>query len=296
MLKARGRTVVMADRPLVMGILNLNDDSFSDSGFPSLQEALRRAREMVEQGVDIIDVGAESARTNRAPISEDEELRRLMPFLEELQRWFLDGYLTPPFEGAQQVFPPLISVNTWRGEVCRVIAESGAADILNDMSGLRTAANAEICARHGVALLIMHIEGEPKVAHQGIDAGESEIAGVVKNFLRDRLQTACSAGLAEEQVILDPGFGFAKTPAQDLALLRNIDDLRALGRPVLMPVSRKGFIGHILNQPQADRRDAGTMAVVAHFAEKPGLIFRVHDVLATRHVVEAVRHAAGAID
>jgi dihydropteroate synthase len=275
----------MPDRPLIMGILNLNDDSFSDAGYPNLQEALRRVRDLVEAGVDILDIGAESARTNREPISEDEELRRLMPFLEELQRQFLDGIITPPQreEGTQAplgVFPPLISVNTWRESVCREIAQSGTADILNDMSGLTSPANAEVCAQHGLALLIMHIEGQPKVAHAGIES--RDITTTVRRFFEDRLRTAHAAGIARESLILDPGLGFAKTPQQDTRILRELPTLRELNYPLLLPIGRKGFIGHLLRRPHAPaaERDAGTLAVASHFAGSNGcgLILRVHNV------------------
>jgi dihydropteroate synthase len=256
-LRARQRVIPFPRRPLIMGILNLNADSFSDSGAPVLEDALALADRMIADGADLIDAGAESARTNRGPISEDEETARFLPFIEAFQARLAEGRLPPPRDEAQ-VYPPLLSLNTWRPVVAEAILAAGG-DVLNDMGGLPTAENARIAARHGVALLIMHLEGQVKVRHAGIQTGD--IITTLQEFFTEKLALATGeGGLPPDRIILDPGIGFAKRPEHDLDILRRLPELAALGRPLLLPVSRKEVIGAVLNQPDPRARDAGTVA------------------------------------
>jgi len=261
---ARGRRID-ARNPLVMGILNINDDSFSDDGRIDVDWAVERARTFLEEGADIIDVGGESARTNRRAISIAEEIERLAPFVQRFRQ--------------DVSTDALLSINTWRPEVAEAIL-SVDGDILNDMGGLPTDANARICARHGAALLIMHSIGEPKVAHRHIQY--ANIMGVLEAFFERKIGEAIDAGLAEEALILDPGIDFAKQQEDNLTILRETERLVRFGRPVLLPVSRKTVIGETLGIDDPKNRDAGTVACIIAGARAGASIFRVHNVRAAK--------------
>lgn len=277
-LRARGREVVFPRRPLVMGILNINDDSFSGDGRLDPGWALGRAQELVEAGADLIDVGGESARTNRGAIGVEEEIRRVGPFIERFAETVAG--CTP--RDAEQVFPPLLSVNTWRPAVAEALLAAGG-DILNDMSALPDAANARICAATGAALLIMHSVGEPKVAHTHVTY--SDVIETLETFFAEKMRLAVSAGVPEESLLLDPGINFAKQTPDNLRIYRDLGRLASLGRPVLLPVSRKGVIGDVLGLPEPAARDAGTVACVVAGALRGAAIFRVHNVDAAWHTV-----------
>lgn len=270
-LRLPAREIVFPRRPLLMGIVNINDDSFCGDGTLDAGEALAQAREMVEAGADMIDVGAESARTNREAISEGEEVRRLLPFL---RRW------KEVFEGVEprdekQVFPPVLSVNTWREGVMASVLPEGV-ELLNDMGGLPDAGAAKICAKAGCALLVMHTVGLPKQDHSHI--GYGDVVGEVREFFREKLRLVCEAGLEIERVVLDPGIGFAKGPCDDLRLLGELEKLGEFGRPLLLPVSRKSVIRSVLGGLEPKERDAGTVACIVAGALGGGGIFRVHNV------------------
>jgi dihydropteroate synthase len=283
-LRARGRTVAFPRRPLVMGILNLNDDSFSGDGSLDLDWALARTREIVEQGADIVDVGAESARTNRPAISETEEIARLTPYLER----FLE-VVFPISTPSNQLSPPLLSINTWRPTVAAA-ALSIAGDILNDMSGLPSPDNAAICARAEAALLIMHTVGEPKVPHT--DVHWRDVVGEIHQFFTEKMELSTSAGLSREALILDPGIDFAKQRDDNLRIYRELPRLADLARPILLPVSRKTVIGDVLNLPDPRERDSGTIAcLVAGMCRGAG-IFRVHNVRAARRAIDILETVA----
>jgi dihydropteroate synthase len=280
-LKIKDLVLEFPRRPLVMGIVNVNDDSFSGDGTLVVEEALRRARQMVSDGADIIDVGGESARTNRRAIPPEEEVRRVRPFIER----FLDerGSWVP--RDGQQVHPPIISVNTWRPEVARPLLEAGA-EILNDMGGLPDNENARLAAARGAALLIMHSAGEPKVDHTHVQW--SDIVAEQTRFFGRKMKMAEEAGLSPEAIILDPGLDFAKQREDNLRLLRETAQLAALGRPLLMPVSRKTVIGDVLHLPDPHDRDPGTWACLAAGVRRGVSIFRVH---AVREAASCVRIA-----
>jgi dihydropteroate synthase len=279
-LRARGRTVAFPRRPLVMGILNLNDDSFSGDGSLDLDWALSRASELIAEGADIIDVGAESARTNRAAISEDEEIRRLAPFLAR----FEEIAAAAPAD-AEQLFPPLLSVNTWRPAVARAALDI-AGDLLNDMSGLPAPDNAEICAATGAALLLMHTVGEPKVPHTHV--AWRDVVGEMRAFFTEKLALTEAAGLPRDAVVLDPGIDFAKQRDDNLRVYRELEALAEFDRPLLLPVSRKSVIGNVLGLPDPRERDAGTVACLVAGRLRGAAIFRVHNVRAARQAVLAV--------
>lgn len=280
-LNARGRLIEFPRRPLLMGILNINDDSFSGDGQLDVGWARCRARELVEAGADIVDVGAESARTNRAAISIDEECARLLPFV----RTFAEAVRGAEPRDPEQLFPPLLSINTWRPEVADCVLREGG-DLLNDMSALPTAANARIAAREGAALLIMHSIGEPKVAHTHV--GYSDILTELKRFFAEKIALARQAGLAEEAIVLDPGIDFAKQCADNLTLLARAAELQEFGRPVLLPISRKTVIGQVLDLPNPLDREAGTLACLVAGTLRGAQIFRIHDVNAAYPCLRAL--------
>lgn len=268
-LRVPGRSIKFPRRPLLMGIVNINDDSFSGDGTLDPSQALEQARQQIADGADIIDIGAESARTNRDAISVEEEVRRL--------RSFLDGWedLTKEPADNRQIFPPLLSINTWRPEVvARVIGSQ--VDILNDMSALPDSRNALLCAEHEVALLIMHSVGEPKISHT--HQQWDDLMGSMTSFFREKIEIALAAGLTREQIILDPGIDFAKQKADNLLLLKELSKITALDQPVLLPISRKTIIDDVLDLPDPNDRDPGTLALLTHGAIQGAHIFRIHNV------------------
>jgi len=280
-LQARTRCLHFPRRPLVMGIVNLTDDSFSGDGIRDVDAALRRTRALVEQGADMIDVGGESARTNRGPISEQEEIRRVLPFLQRFaEAW---DSATPVDE--RQVFPPLLSVNTWRAEVARVLLPAGA-DVLNDMSALPTDENARIAAATGAALLIMHSVGPPKQPHTHVHY--PDVMRALHEFFEAKIDQAIRAGVRAESLVLDPGIDFAKQKDDNLRILRELRSLSTFQRPILLPVSRKTVLGETLGIPDAKDRDAGTIACIVAGILRGAAIFRVHNVHAASQAVRVI--------
>lgn len=280
-----GRRVPL-DRPLVMGILNLNDDSFCHDGTLDQAEARRLSQALLADGADFIDVGAESARTNRGPITPDEEIRRLRPLLES---WDEIVAAARPLDAAQ-LWPPLLSVNTWRPEVAEAVLTI-RCDLLNDMGALPDDRNAQLCARHGASLLIMHSVGRPKEphTHQRWD----DILAALDLFFAEKIALAAAAGLSREAIVLDPGLDFAKQRDDNLAILGGAGRLARFGRPVLLPVSRKTVIGEVLGQADPRDRDPGTVAcLVAGALRLPGCLFRVHNVRAAAQSVRILRAVA----
>lgn len=245
-LQARGRRIAFPRRPLIMGIVNINDDSFCGDGTLDPAAALAQAAEQLKAGADIIDIGAESARTNRGPISEEEEVQRLLPFMREWAA-LVEGLEALPRD-SEQLWPPLLSINTWRSPVIEAVLPHGG-DLINDISALPTPRNAELCAQHGAALLIMHSIGQPKVPHTHV--GYADVMAALHAFFDEKLAMALAAGLSPEHIVLDPGIDFAKQRDDNLTIYRDLASLGSLQRPVLLPVSRKTVIGQVLHQPQA---------------------------------------------
>jgi len=282
-LRLPNRSLLFSRRPLLMGIINVNDDSFSGDGSLSPDDAVAAARAQIAAGADVIDIGAESARTNRAAVSEDEEIRR---FDSVIHRWpeIIDGIAV---RDGQQLWPPVLSANTWRPAVVKAVLEMGGVDIINDMSALPDAANARHCADHGAALLIMHSVGEPKVPH--FQQQWPDVMAEMERFFGEKIRLATEAGLAEEAIILDPGIDFAKQRDDNLAVYQNLGRLTVFGRPLLVPVSRKTVIGDTLGLPDPRDRDAGTIACIAAAMARGGSIFRVHHVEAAWQAVRTLQ-------
>jgi dihydropteroate synthase len=270
-LRAAGLTLPLGERPLLMGIVNATPDSFSDAGeAPTVGARLGLARRLLREGADMLDVGGESARGDRPAVAPDEEIERVLPVVEELAG-----------EGA------LVSIDTYKPRVAEAAVAAGAA-VVNDASGLHDEAVAEVCASTGAALVIMHTRVAPKGTL--LDPGRyDDVVGDVVAFLEQRMAVAVALGVAEEQIVLDPGPDFAKTPAQTVAVLRRLDAVLALGRPVLLAVSRKDFVGALTGRGPRER-GAGTLAALAYGVDAGAHILRVHDVAAAADFL-AVRAA-----
>ena len=271
------RLELVAGRPLLMGIVNASPDSFSDAGDqPTLAAQVGRAFELRAAGAAIIDVGGESAVGGRPAVAEDEEIARVVPLVERVAA----------------ELDVLVSVDTYKPGVAAAAVAAGAA-MVNDVSGLRDPRLADVCARSGAALVLMHTRVAPKGTLLD-PARYPDVVADVRTFLSERMAIARERGVAEEQMVLDPGPDFAKTPAQTVAVLRRLDVLAGLGRPVLLAASRKDFLGAITGRPPRER-EAATLAAVAEGVDAGAHIVRVHeasaaaDFLAVRAVLRGER-------
>jgi dihydropteroate synthase len=276
-------------RPLVMGIVNINDDSFSGDGTLDMDRAIAHARALIHSGADIVDVGGESARTNRMPISVAAEIARLTPFVAR----FAECYEAVDPVDKDQVFPPLLSLNTWRPPVLRGLLPLGI-DIVNDIGALPSAQNAAAAAEFGAALVIMHSVGQPKVPH--VHAQYPDIIQTLDDFFEHKIAVATKAGVSHEAIILDPGIDFAKQRADNLRIFRELNRLTRFERPILLPVSRKTVIGEVLGLPDPKDRDPGTIACVVAGMQAGAAIFRVHNVNAASLAVRTIWSVIGGSD
>ncbi len=263
-----GGREIRYSRPLVMGIVNVTPDSFYDGGRYNLPgQAVARALELVDQGADILDVGAESTRPGACPVSQEEELARLIPVVAEL---------------AQRVTVP-ISVDTRKASVAQAALDVGAC-IVNDVSALQwDQAMASVVARSGAAVVLMHMRGTPQTMQQA--PRYDDVVKEVATFFHERIQAAGEAGISKTHIILDPGIGFGKLLEHNLKLLDRLSDLTNMSCPVLVGLSRKAFIGQLLDRP-AEHREWGTAAAVALAVDRGAAILRVHDVAMMAEVVK----------
>lgn len=262
-LAAGGRTLVLGERPWLMGIVNASPDSFSDAAAdPDLESCVARARELLGAGADLIDIGGESGITQRPAVTVEEEIGRVVALVERVA-----GELNA-----------LVSVDTYKPAVAEAAITAGAA-IVNDVSGLRDPELADVCAATGAALVLMHTRAAPKQRLQDHALYDDDVVADVAGFLAERIELARDRGVREEQIVLDPGPDFAKTPAQTIAVLRALGELHAFGRPLLLAVSRKDFIGALTGRSPRERQ-AGTLAAIAHGVDAGAHILRVHDVAA----------------
>lgn len=261
-----------------MGILNVTPDSFSDGGdFLDVEAAVSYAEEMLDEGARVIDVGGESTRPGSDPVSPEEELRRILPVVR----------------GILNARPgTVISVDTYRASTAGVALEAGAA-IINDVTALRGDGKmTSLISGAGCPVVLMHMRGEPKTMQQA--PHYEDVVREVRDFLEERAEHAVAAGVAPENVILDPGIGFGKTVEHNLVLLKYLDVIVDLGFPVLVGASRKGFIGKITGTAEAKERAFGTAAVSVMAYERGASLFRVHDVRANREALamaEAISNA-----
>src|SRR4051794_4523647 len=259
--------------PLVMGIVNVTPDSFSDGGlFLDADAAIAHGRELLAEGADILDVGGESTRPGAAPVGPDEELRRVIPVIEALAA-----------EGAR------ISIDTTKAPVARRALEAGAS-IVNDVAAFRFDPElATVTAEAGAGCVLMHMLGEPRTMQ--VDPRYDEVVSDVKAFLEERLAYAVSHGVPEDKIWLDPGIGFGKTLEHNLELIARLDEIVAIGRPVVFGASRKSFLGKLTGR-QVDERLAGTIASNIIAYEHGARVFRVHDVAPA---VDALKVAAATV-
>jgi dihydropteroate synthase len=278
----RGRQLRLGGRPRVMGIVNVTPDSFSDGGlFLAPERAVAHGLELVAQGADLIDIGAESTRPGggvygqgAAEVSAQQEIERLLPVVRGLR---------------ERTAAPL-SVDTRKAEVARAALAAGA-DLVNDVSALGDPGMAAVVAEAGCPLVLMHSRGELRTMQSEIRF--DDVVLEVRNELRGAMVRAERAGISADQIVLDPGIGFGKTASQNLLLIRRLDALAELGRPLLLGASRKSFIGHLTGEPPS-RRGAGSLAAVAWAVLHGVAVVRAHDVLETVQFLEvfaAVRAA-----
>jgi dihydropteroate synthase len=274
-LAACGRTIELGSRPLLMGVVNASLDSFSDAGrYRTLDQRLGLAAELLRGGADMLDIGGESASTDRAPVEVEREIELVVPLVERVVAEL----------GA------IVSVDTYKPVVARAAIAAGAS-IVNDVSGLRDPELARVCAQSGAALVVMHTRAVPKQRMQEPDLYE-DVTREVLAYLEERIELALGLGMVREQLIVDPGPDFAKTPAQTIELLVGVARLHALGCPLLMAISRKDFIGALTGRAPRERL-AGTLAALAHGVEQGAHIFRVHDVAAAADFLKVRAALAG---
>jgi dihydropteroate synthase len=246
-----------------MGVVNASPDSFSDAGaYADLDARMQLARSLLAAGADIVDVGGESAITRRPPLDAAREIERVVPLVARL----VDEL------GA------VVSVDTYKPTVAEAAIAAGAA-IVNDVSGLRDPELAGVCARTGAALVLMHTRAAPKQRLQDPALYDDVMADVVE-FLTERMEVARAQGVRDEQIVLDPGPDFAKTPAQTIAVLRRFEELHELGRPLLLAASRKDFVGALTGRGPRERL-AGTLAAIGFGVDAGAHVLRVHDVAQT---------------
>jgi dihydropteroate synthase len=261
-LDCAGRTLRL-DRPQVMGIVNVTPDSFSDGGaHDTLEAAVAHGLRLVAEGADLLDIGGESTRPGADEVSLEEELRRVVPVIERL---------------AKETALP-ISIDTSKPEVMRAAVEAGAG-MINDVYGLRRDGALEAAAALGVPVVLMHMQGEPRSMQAAPDY--DDVVGDVHRFLAERIFAAEMAGIGKKRIIVDPGFGFGKNTAHNLALLAQLERFSELGVPVLAGLSRKRSIGELTGREQPLERVSGSVAAHLIAAQRGARILRVHDVAAT---------------
>jgi dihydropteroate synthase len=259
-----GRFALPLDRPLVMGVVNVTPDSFSDGGkFAAAEAAVARARRLADEGADIVDIGGESSRPGAAAVAEAEELRRVLPVVQALRD-----------------LP--VSVDTRRPAVMRAVIEAGAS-MINDIEALGAPGALEAVAGSGCAVCLMHKKGDP--ADMQRDPRYADVVAEVRDYLAGRVAACTGAGISRERIVVDPGFGFGKTLAHNLALLKRLPELAGIGVPVLAGWSRKSSLGAITGR-EVDERLAASLAAALLALLGGARIVRVHDVRETRDVVK----------
>ena len=259
------------DRPLVMGVVNVTPDSFSDGGrFESDEDAIADGFALIEDGADIVDIGGESTRPGADEVAPDDELDRVLPVVR----------------GVAAVGGAAVSIDTRHAETARLCLDAGAG-ILNDVSGFRDPAMVEVAAAHDCGCVVMHMRGEPKTMQVEPPVYE-DVVREVGEYLAERARVLEAAGVARERIAVDPGIGFGKTVADNLELIRRLGEIADLGYPVVLGHSRKSFIGAVLDEPDPCERLEGGLAVAALGVANGASVLRVHDVAQT---VRAARMA-----
>ncbi|MDD5330842.1 MAG: dihydropteroate synthase [Sulfuricella sp.] len=262
------------DRPLIMGIVNVTPDSFSDGGrFASSSAAIEQAYRLMEEGADLLDVGGESSRPGALPVGVEEELRRVLPVIEALRDCNVP-----------------ISVDTCKAEVMRAAISAGAA-MINDIDALQGEGAMAAVADSGAAVCLMHKQGTAQTMQ--LAPGYRDVVADVAAFLAGRVEAAEAAGIGRERITVDPGFGFGKTLEHNIALLRQLDRFQALGVPVLAGLSRKSMLGRLAGIEQAEARVHASIAAAILAVQRGARIIRVHDVKATREALRILEAIEG---
>jgi dihydropteroate synthase len=263
-----GLLAELGKRTLLMGVLNVTPDSFSDGGlYLGREKAIAHGLEMVEEGADIIDVGAESTRPGAAPVTAEEEVRRVIPVIE----------------GIRKQSNIMISIDSYKAQVVQQALEAGAG-MVNDISALRfDEGMLEVLAKYDVPFVLMHMQGEPRTMQE--NPQYIDVVSDIIDFLQKRIELATAAGIPQGRIIIDPGIGFGKLLQHNLEILRRLEELRSLGRPLLIGPSRKSFIGQLTGEP-ADGRLSGTIASVVLGIIKGADMVRVHDVGEVKRAIQ----------
>lgn len=247
----------------IMGVLNVTPDSFSDGGeFDQLDAAVKRALDMQGEGADIIDIGGESTRPGAQPVSEEQEIQRVVPVIEAIR----------------SKSDVLISVDTSKPAVMRNAIQAGAS-LVNDINALQAEGAMECCAEFDVLVCLMHMKGEPRTMQENPEY--EDVVAEVRDFLKERVRLCLEAGIRKQHIVIDPGFGFGKTLDQNVTLLNQLDAICELDSPVLVGISRKSMLGMILDRSVDERLIASVAAAVIAY-NRGARLFRVHDVAATR--------------
>ncbi len=266
-----GRFQLDVSETKIMGVLNCTPDSFSDGGqFIRPTDAIKQAEKMIDEGVDIIDIGAESTRPGAKPVTTQEEIIRLKPVVERLVK--------------ENCVP--ISVDTRHAETMRVMLDLGV-DMINDVNGFEEEGAMAAVASRQCAVCIMHMRGIPENMQSHTDY--ADVISEVRGYLRNRAQQCQNLGIESNRIILDPGFGFAKTPAQNMLLIKSIEAFLSDGFPLLLGVSRKSTIGYYLNDRPVSGRLIGSVVLAALASDKGANIIRVHDVAETKDALKMVK-------
>ena len=267
--QTRTHTFDLTHRALVMGVLNVTTDSFSDGGhFFDVDRAVEHALELIEAGADIIDVGGESTRPGADPVSEDEEMRRVLPVIKRLS--------TLNFQPST----PCISIDTMKPAVALAAIECGA-EIVNDVTGLRDPEMREVVRAGGAGAIAMHMQGMPR--DMQLAPQYDDVTGEIREFFRHTFSACLASGMEETRLAFDPGIGFGKTVPHNLAILRNLDSMRVGGRPLVLGVSRKSFLGKVLGSEKMEDRAWPTVALTSYGRAHGANVIRVHDVQPNAH-------------
>jgi dihydropteroate synthase len=274
-LRLADRTLDLS-RPVLMGVVNANPDSFSDPGARALPAQVEQAVALLDDGARVIDVGGQSASTGVPEVDPDVERERVAPLVAAIAAARPDA---------------VISVDSYKPPVVAAALDAGA-HIVNDVSGLRDPALAPLVADRGAAVVLMHTAAAPKQRLQETDLYDGDVVGVVRGFLADKVAEARAAGIAEDAIVLDPGPDFTKTPAQTIDVLRSLDEVDPEGLPMLLALSRKDFVGALTLTPPKERL-AGTLAAIAAVGSRPGVILRVHDVAEVRRFLTVLEALTG---
>lgn len=264
-----GKYQLNLNRPHVMGIVNVTPDSFSDGGrFHTTERAVEHALQLIADGADILDIGGESTRPGATPVGLDEELSRVIPVIQALS----------------EVSTVPLSIDTYKPEVMRAAIAAGA-DIVNDVRALQEEGALELVANSNAGVCLMHMQGTPQTMQ--LDPSYEDVVEEVSRFLTARLHAALAIGISKERILLDPGFGFGKTTAHNIALIQHLERLASIGQPLLVGLSRKAVLGKIVGGDEQQRIHAGIAASVIS-AIKGAKIIRVHDVKATVDALKVV--------